>query len=97
MNSASEAEKLQRLREKTDRQLAALVCNRLKLGLALARLGANMESGELYVKAERAYAEALLLLPRIYTVSEAERRRLETMISELGDALDEPRMAAQSA
>ncbi|MGA2271203.1 MAG: hypothetical protein ABSH44_22270 [Bryobacteraceae bacterium] len=74
MNHAS---KLAELRSKTDRQLIALMRGKLDRELASARAS------------ERAYSEALVLLPTLCDVTEAERRRLESKLARLRELLDE--------
>ncbi len=79
----SELTKLAILRAKTDRDLVAVITSQLERGLRLAEIGYGPRA-----EAERAYTEAVLLLPRVYSLSEAERRRLETKVAELRQALD---------
>ncbi len=80
----SELAKFAILRAKTDRELVTVISHQLERGLRLARTDSAPRT-----EAERAYAEAVLLLPRVYALPEAERRWLENRISELRAALDE--------
>ena len=80
----SELAKFAILRAKTDRELVAVIAHQLDRGLRLARMDSAPRA-----EAERAYAEAVLLLPRVYALPEAERRWLENKISDLRQRLDE--------
>jgi hypothetical protein len=75
----SASNKLEQLRDKTDRQLAALIGREIDRGLDLAR-----EEGR-RPRAERAYAEAHRLLPTVYDTD--QRVRLQFRLDELRDAL----------
>jgi hypothetical protein len=79
-----------RLRAKTDRQLAAIINNELERGLGLAQMDPNTRfaggaDGHL-ARAERAYSEARKLLPKVYNLS--ERLRLEVKLKNLRETLD---------
>ena len=76
MRNQVRVSKLIELRAKTDRELAVLVRNKLKLGLKLA--GSASGPG-----AEAAYAEAALLLPWISGPSKSDLQRLQTMLEKL--------------
>ena len=73
--------KLAELRAKTDRQLVILIRIRLDDGLRSARACAE----ETCEEAQRAYSEALALLPTVRAMTEAERRPLEWKLARLRD------------
>ena len=75
--------KLAELRAKTDRQLVILIRTRLDDGLRSARACAE----ETCEEAQRAYSEALALLPTVRAMTEAERRPLEWKLARLRDLL----------
>ncbi len=75
--------KLAQLRSKTDRQLIAVIGGRLDAGFDYARRGD-------YAQAGKAHHEVCGLLPRVDGLTLAERRRLESKLARLGDALEEP-------
>jgi len=75
--------KLAELRAKTDRQLVILIRTRLDDGFRSARACAE----ETCEEAERAYSEALALLPTVHYLTEAERRPLEWKLARLRDLL----------
>src|SRR5580693_9398115 len=96
MNSRPELNKLVELRSKTDRQLVRFITSRLDVGLNYARLVADPESDRSWVSAEafesraaKAYEEARSLLPWVQDLSNAERRRLESKLEQLGELLEE--------
>ena len=96
MNSRPEFTKLIELRSKTDRQLVAIITSRLDVGLHYARLvpdpgsDSNWASAEAFqASAEKAYDEVRALLPWVYDVTRAERRRLESKLEQLRELLDE--------
>ena len=73
MNSASIGSKLAQLRLKTDQELAQIIDNSLESALKL------LDSGEPQsVRAEKAYAEAVKLLPKVE--DPRERRRLKNKL-----------------
>jgi hypothetical protein len=80
--------KLVKLRNKTDRDLLILVRRELERGLALADVAVSKRS-PLYGQAQRAYATAASLLPRIAGLDGTERRELEGKLKELQAALDQ--------
>jgi uncharacterized protein len=75
--------KLAELRAKTDRQLVILIRTRLDEGLRSARACAE----ETCEEAQRAYSEALALLPTVRAMTEAERRPLEWKLARLRELL----------
>ena len=75
--------KLAELRAKTDRQLVVLLRSRLDDGLRSAWVSA----AETRAEAERAYSEALVLLPTVRHATEAERRPLEFKLTRLQELL----------
>jgi hypothetical protein len=79
----SEMRKLAELRAQTDRQLAALIANRLKRGFALAaRRGFAASESDREV--ERLVSEIRRLLPAI---SRAERARILAQLAQLENSL----------
>jgi len=74
--------KLAQLRSKTNRQLIAVISNRLDAGRDHARRGH-------YVQAEKAYDEARVLLPRVDNLTQIERQRLESKLARLGATLEQ--------
>jgi hypothetical protein len=77
---ASLETKLSELRTKTNRQLLALVSNRLDRGLTFAREG--------YLRhAERAHSEAAAWLPLLSDVTKLERCRVEWKATQLRELL----------
>jgi hypothetical protein len=79
----SEARKLAELRALTDRQLTALIGNRLERGFALARR-LNYGAAEHYEEVTRICSEVGRLLP---VVSRPDRARLESQLSKLQGTL----------
>lgn len=79
----SEIRKLAELRAQTDRQLAALIANRLKRGFALAdRVECDAAEGDGEVA--RLVSEIRRLLP---AVGRVDRVRLQAQLAELENAL----------
>jgi len=68
--------KLAQLRSKTNRQLVAVIGNRLEAGSELLRRG-------YFVEAEKAYEEARVLLPLVDSSVRGERQRLEARLTRL--------------
>ena len=94
MSESAEA-KLHELRNKTNRQLASLISNKLDRGLAFARLVHDDDAQRdwasteyFHVYAERALAEASAWMPLLTEVAQMERRRLEFKLAQLRDALE---------
>jgi hypothetical protein len=83
----SKQAKLVQLRSKTDRDLLVLVRRELERGVALADVATTKES-PLYGQAERAYATAASMLPRIAGLNPSEQRELEGALKELRETLD---------
>jgi len=80
----SEARKLAELRALTDRQLTALIANRLERGFALAwRL--ERKAGGSYEDLTRLCSEIERLLP---AVGGADRARLQAQFAQLQDAMN---------
>ena len=75
----SESFKLQQLRAKTDHQLAALLTTQLNSAADFLRMGMD-------TRAEKAYAEARMLLPWL---DPADRRRLEKKFASLSGLLNQ--------
>ncbi|MGO9095847.1 MAG: hypothetical protein ACLQGV_11540 [Bryobacteraceae bacterium] len=98
MSIASERAKLAILRARTDRQLIGLIRSELERGLYLADTCAASDcqcDGQHREQVERAYTDALRLLPRIDGLSQAERRRIEAQLSQLQGTLDRLPVAGQ--
>jgi len=99
--------KLHQLRSKTDRQLAALISNRLDRGLAFARVLENDESRRNWASmehfllhAERAASEASAWIPLLAAAPHAEYRRLQLKLAQLRDVLERvgtPRVRVRAA
>jgi len=95
MTTIEEAHKLAEFRAKTDRELYALISNRLDRGLSFAHLLLDEEArqtwasmDEFTARAERAYCEVARLLPLLRGVTPAEYRRLESRLWQLREILD---------
>jgi hypothetical protein len=86
MNSASTQFKLAQLRVKTDQELCQIIDNSLESALNSA------ESHR--VKAEKAYAEAVKLLPKVDDLD--ERRRLKSKLARVWESLERLSTAAES-
>jgi len=92
MSQSAEA-KLHELRSKTTQQLVSLISNKLDRGLEFARAmeaeSADWESAEDYAEqAERALSDATTWITLLKDVTPLERRRLESKMAQLRDALD---------
>jgi hypothetical protein len=87
MTTAPAPSSLQRLRAKTDRQLAVLVRRELDRGLALANQARPCDARRSYMT-----AETLLAMTEL---SAADRARLQQRLDQLRDAL--PRCATSAA
>ena len=73
--------KLAQLRSKTDRQLITVISRRLDAAWDYLRRGN-------YTQAEKAYAEANALLPRVDSLTQVERHHLESKLARLGETLE---------
>jgi len=93
MSDTSKVSKLAELRLKTDRQLAGLIDSALERGLRLSELASTTSfvtgSGSPRVRAERCYAENLVLWSKVE--DPGERWRLERKLERLRAALNELR------
>ena len=78
MSSASTASKLAQLRVKTDQELCQIIDNKLESAL-------NSREPQ-RVRAERAYAEAVKLLPKVDNLR--ERRRLNNKLVRVRESLE---------
>ena len=76
MSNQQEATKLTALRARTDGQLIALINNQLDRGLRSD-----------FAAAERIYREVSLLLPVLYGATAVERRRMQSKLDRLGEAM----------
>jgi hypothetical protein len=88
MSTLSESSKLVELRAKTDRQLVAIITNRLEKGLNLAQTDLSR------ARAREAYAEARKLLPWVSNLNRSERRHLEEKLERLRQHLNAGASAA---
>ena len=86
MNTASAPSALQRLRAKTDRQLAVLLRRELKRGLALANESRHSDASHSYDTAE--------LLMAMAELSPQDRTLLQQELEQLRDALPGRAMSA---
>jgi hypothetical protein len=86
MNTASAPSALQRLRAKTDRQLAVLLRRELKRGLALANQARHSDAMHSYETAE--------VLMAMTELSAQDRVRLQQELEQLRDALPNRAMSA---
>jgi len=98
MNQSAEA-KLNELRNKTDRQLASLISNKLDRGLAFARVLEGEDSrhdwssmDHFVNNAHQALSEASAWMPMLAGASQIQRRRLEFKRTQLRDMLDRATM-----
>jgi hypothetical protein len=80
--------KLISIRHRTDRDLLMLVSRELDRGFALVNV-ATTRTSPLFGQAEKAFAKAAALLPRISDLSEGERVHLESRLKELRIRLDQ--------
>lgn len=92
----TEPSKLAELRARTDRQLVTLIDRRLESGIEAARRltdrdpRAGFHAGaEAHAHAEKAYEEALLLLPTVDESVEPSRGRLRARLAQLRRLLDQ--------
>lgn len=86
MCPSPEPGKLEQIRARTDRQLVSLINRRIEAGLKFAREFSGQDSE---MAAERAFAEAALLLPAVGGIGREERWRLEAELNRLRYLLDE--------
>jgi siroheme synthase (precorrin-2 oxidase/ferrochelatase) len=84
---SSNTQKLRVLRARTDHDLLTLICRELDRGMLLVSVAANRNS-PLFAEAQRACEAAAALLPRVSTVSEDLRARIEARLKELRWRLD---------
>lgn len=74
--------KLAQLRSKTNRQLIAIIDHQLDAAREFVARGH-------YTDAENAYQEARVLIPLVDSLPHVERRRLESRLEWLGEALEQ--------
>ena len=79
--------KLISIRHRTDHDLLVLVSRELDRGFALVDV-ATTRTSPLFAQAEKAFATATALLPRISDLSEGDRLHLESRLKELRVRLD---------
>jgi hypothetical protein len=77
--------KFAELRARTDRELAALISRRV-YAMVACLLSESKVNGNIRAEAERVYAEAASLIPRIYDLPAA--KQLETRLAKLRALLD---------
>lgn len=83
--------KFAELRARTDRELAALISRRV-YAMVACLLSEGKVNGNIRAEAERVYAEAASLIPRIYDLPAATRNQMETRLAKLRALLDEEGM-----
>jgi hypothetical protein len=83
--------KFAELRARTDRELAALISRRV-YAMVACLLSESKVNGNIRAAAERVYAEAASLIPRIYDLPADKRKQLETRLAKLRALLDEEGM-----
>lgn len=89
MTDILERATLASLRERTDRDLIAIIDTALERGLDLLRVRGNGGAvGQRWAEAERVHAEATQLLRVVYGLNDSERLRLERKLAGLRSALD---------
>ena len=100
MNSRS-LSKLAELRGKTDQELARIIDNKLESALNFALMGDGQHSASVpdsaepsHIRVEKAYAEALKLLPKLDDLH--ERRRLKTKLEQVRESLERLSTADES-
>jgi hypothetical protein len=80
--------KLLTLRARTDHDLLILVNRELDRGFALLDV-ATTRNSPLFAQAEKAFAAATAMLPRIAGLSAGDRQRIEAEVRQLRSRLDE--------
>jgi ABC-type phosphate transport system auxiliary subunit len=88
MSHHTENDRLSSLRARTDGQLIALIRKDLEEGLRLAHQAAPGDK----IRAQSAWDEASLLLPRVDGMSQNQRRELNEQLERLRLALDASRL-----
>jgi hypothetical protein len=91
--TAAQRSKLAALRAKTDRDLVRIIGSALEAGLLIAASDTSLDSaGSPHGRAQKIYAEARMLLPKVEGVG--ERRRLEENLDLLRQNLERNRAMA---
>jgi hypothetical protein len=80
--------KLVSIRHRTDHDLLILISRELDRGFALADV-ATTRASPLFAQAEKAFATATALLPRISDLNQGDRLHLESRLKELRVRLDQ--------
>jgi hypothetical protein len=80
--------KLVSIRHRTDHDLLVLVSRELDRGFAMIDV-VTARTSPPFVQAEKAFATARAILPRISGLSEAERQHLESRLKELRVRIDQ--------
>lgn len=84
---STDTQKLRVLRARTDSDLVVLVQRQVDRGFALVDAARSRHS-PLFSQAEKAHATATVLLPRLASLSDADRLRFESRIEELKAKLE---------
>jgi hypothetical protein len=93
MTATAQLSKLAELRAKTDRDLVSIIDNALEVGLLLAADEPDVDpAGVLHRRAADIYADMVMLVQKVETVS--ERRRLEGRLRQLRESLERRRAVA---
>ena len=96
MSATAQLSKLAELRAKTDQDLVTIIANALEVGLLIAATETHVDPARLlHSRADKIYADALMLLSKVE--DRGERRRLEGMLKQLRDALERLRAAPLGA
>jgi hypothetical protein len=96
MTATAQLSKLAELRAKTDRDLVSLIDNALEVGLLLAANQRDADpAGVLHRRAADSYADMVMLVQKVETVS--ERRRLEGRLKLLRESLEQRQAQGASA
>ncbi len=81
-------QKLVRLRARTDSDLLVLVTRALERGFSSVET-ANTRTTPLFAQAEKAFATATTMLPRISGLSVEDRQRIEAQVEQLRSLIDQ--------
>lgn len=87
-------QKLAVLRARTDHDILVLVQQELNRGMALVEAAATGGCA-LIAQADKAYARAMALLPKISGLSQEDRKALETKLNDLRARLDQVSASAR--
>jgi hypothetical protein len=87
-NMGERTRKLLTLRARTDHDLLVLVARELDRGFALLDV-ATTRNSPLFAQAEKAFAAATAILPRIAGLSADDRQRIEAKVEQLRSRIEE--------